>query len=104
MISRYNGTCVHCSKPTKAGTDIYDVESKESYHEACRENPVPTPADFSKAAELGFVPSADIGSVSWVAVCADWVLRNLRQGVVRETTGRSGPESRGRNTNLFGEE
>lgn len=36
MICKYNGTCSICGKPTKAGKDIYDLETKESYHEDCR--------------------------------------------------------------------
>lgn len=38
MISRYNGFCKYCHRPTKAGVDQYLVAEKISYHEACLEN------------------------------------------------------------------
>jgi hypothetical protein len=34
MISKYPGVCIHCKKPTKPG-DMYDLDSKTNYHEAC---------------------------------------------------------------------
>jgi hypothetical protein len=55
MISRYSGTCSICNKPTKAGQDIYDVESKESYHEDCRENQQPGPELYALAQRLHFM-------------------------------------------------
>lgn len=35
MISLYPGVCSYCKKPTKAGVDHYDRDTKTNYHEAC---------------------------------------------------------------------
>ena len=37
MISKYNGTCVFCKNPTTANVDQYDMDTKKSYHEDCRD-------------------------------------------------------------------
>lgn len=60
MISKYAGTCVLCKKPTKAGVDQYDLDLKESFHLACKQdqedNPKPTPEQFELAIRLGYKP------------------------------------------------
>lgn len=38
MISKYNGTCFYCHRPTKAGVDQYDLAEKISYHAQCLAN------------------------------------------------------------------
>lgn len=38
MISRYNGSCAYCKRPTKASVDHYSLEEKISFHYACRTN------------------------------------------------------------------
>jgi hypothetical protein len=35
VIALYPGICVHCKKPTRAGLDHYDRDTKMNYHEAC---------------------------------------------------------------------
>ena len=37
MISKYNGICVFCKKPTAANVDHYDMDTKTGYHETCRD-------------------------------------------------------------------
>lgn len=104
MIARFGGRCKGCNKPHAKGDDIFWTKEDGEWCWPCRENPKPTPEQHRLADELRFVAAADVERVSWVAICEDWLLRNLRAGPVRETAGRSGPEPRGRNTNLFGEE
>ncbi len=57
VISKYNGTCHFCKQATKAGTDTYDLDSKISYHEDCKEefeNQPPSREQFELAAALGY--------------------------------------------------
>lgn len=35
MIAKYPGTCCVCKTATRANVDIYDIEAKKNYHEAC---------------------------------------------------------------------
>lgn len=57
MISKFNGTCRYCKKPTKAGVDHYDLDAKTGYHEACKEEAEsrPSPEQFELAERLGFI-------------------------------------------------
>lgn len=62
MISRYNGTCEYCKRPTKASVDHYSLEEKISFHFACRNEapdppaaPTPTPDAEELAERLGYV-------------------------------------------------
>jgi len=52
MISRFNGKCVYCKEPTKAGVDQYDVVQKISYHEACQVNRDVSDVDEESGGEL----------------------------------------------------
>lgn len=98
--------CDVCGKVISVGEECsYVPETKGVRHYGCEPEPEPPgPADFARAADLGFVPASDIGSVSWVAVCADWVLRQMLPSVICPSAGRTGPVTRGRNANLFDEE
>lgn len=57
MISKFNGTCCYCNEPTKAGKDIYDLDMKKSYHQACKDEDEaqPDPEQWDLADRLGFV-------------------------------------------------
>lgn len=35
MISKFNGTCCYCGKPTRAGIDEYNTEKKKGCHREC---------------------------------------------------------------------
>lgn len=60
MISRYNGTCAYCKKPTRGGVDHYSMEEKISFHFVCRTSTAePDPPTASTEADaladkLGF--------------------------------------------------
>ena len=55
MVSKYNGSCFICTRPTVAGKDHYDLDAKKSYHEACTGR---TLAEAHALADsLGFLPS-----------------------------------------------
>jgi hypothetical protein len=56
VISKYNGVCVYCGKPTKGGTDPYDVDTKKAFHEKCHDSQPPSLEQFSEATRLGFLP------------------------------------------------
>lgn len=56
MISKYPGTCFLCNKPTQAGVDHYDLDSKKSYHAKCeQQNELFSQAEAEQLAErLGY--------------------------------------------------
>lgn len=101
MISKYNGTCVYCGKPTKAGVDHYDIENKRGYHSACeerQENAPPSAAAFSLAEDLGFIRYDP-------AMGADGLLRRMSRPDRGASTGRTDAKThRGSNADLFEEE
>lgn len=58
MISKYPGVCRYCKKPTLAGKDHYDLESKTGYHSKCQEDAENAPASqeqYELADRLGYV-------------------------------------------------
>ena len=67
MISRFPGTCAFCKQPTKAHVDIYDVDTKQNYHEQCKH----APDLFSQseaealATRLHFVSPSAMETVRW---------------------------------------
>jgi hypothetical protein len=54
MISKFDGRCFICGKPTKAGKDMYDLDTRQSYHAECKENQPPGPEAYALAERLGF--------------------------------------------------
>jgi hypothetical protein len=60
MISKFDGRCCFCGRDTRAGVDTYDLETKKSYHEECREMEAskPDPEAFKLADRLGFEPAS----------------------------------------------
>jgi len=57
MISKYNGICFYCKQPTKANVDEYELDSKKSFHVACKEQDEaqPSPEQFTLADKLGYL-------------------------------------------------
>jgi hypothetical protein len=74
MISKYNGTCFYCKQPTKANVDEYELESKKSFHLACKEQDEakPAPEQFALAERLHFI-------AYWPAMGVDGFLRAVSQ-------------------------
>jgi len=99
VISKFNGTCFYCKQPTKAGTDTYELDTKRSYHEACKEAAWSTPdAEQRALAErLGFCAIADIPRMAerWVL----WDLHKTDRGAAARR--EESAAYRGSNTTLF---
>lgn len=91
MISKYNGTCCHCGKPTKAGTDEYDLDTKKSFHRDCEAKRDLFSASEAEALadELGYCHAADVERMApkWIV----WTLSAADRGQV----SRGGAASRG---------
>lgn len=65
MISKFNGTCRYCEKPTLAGKDQYDLDDKTAFHQACFDNP-PIPPELHEWAEsIGFLTQQDAEQKDW---------------------------------------
>jgi hypothetical protein len=57
MIAKYPGTCCYCKRPTAAGVDQYEVETRKSYHPDCLPGSLPFDHDAAEriAERLGFL-------------------------------------------------
>lgn len=95
MIARWDSKCSLCSKPVKAGEDVhYDSEAKQVSHWPCRENPVPTPADFALAQRLHFMSHDAALHQKWSE------MRFLYRGDRSDVTRGAGP-ARGEQSTLW---
>ena len=57
VLSKFNGTCSYCNRPTKAGLDHYDLDKKSSYHETCDPSNRSLEQAHALADRLGFSPA-----------------------------------------------
>ena len=95
MISRYNGTCSICGKPTKANVDEYDTESRKSYHVECFETEEPPgPEQHAFAESIGWISHTD-------AMARNWVLFYLHEASSGATARGFVAVSPGRQSDLF---
>lgn len=63
MISKFDGICCYCNKPTRAGLDEYD--DRKAFHLECRDNRPPGPEAFQLADRLGYIRSGDPIPALW---------------------------------------
>jgi hypothetical protein len=66
VISKFDGRCVVCGKPTHAGVDQYDMDTREAYHLDCKSNQPPNRETFALAERLGYLPHAEACRTNWM--------------------------------------